>query len=183
MWLRNRKLGIPPTEDGLFGNLLIFEYFWGTLPPLPPPPSSTLTFFCPTPLLYPLLSPFALSPLPSSPPPALSPVPSAPRSSSRPLPSSLPRLLSSTLPPSTRSLCPINNRPIRKVEFWRRESIRGALPPDTTNILGRRCLLDPPLNGVTALQTSLHLGAEAPSLLCVLCVFVFWGEVVSFCFV
>ena len=31
MWMRNRNLGIPLTEDGLFGNLLTFEYFRGAL--------------------------------------------------------------------------------------------------------------------------------------------------------
>ena len=28
MCTTNRNLGIPPTEDGLFGNLLIFQCFW-----------------------------------------------------------------------------------------------------------------------------------------------------------
>ena len=28
--MRNRNLGIPAKEDGLVGNLLIFDYFWGS---------------------------------------------------------------------------------------------------------------------------------------------------------
>ena len=39
MCMRNRNLGIPPSDDGLFWNLLIFEYFWVPSLPLPPPHS------------------------------------------------------------------------------------------------------------------------------------------------
>ena len=61
MWVRNRNPGIPPTEDALLENLLIFEYLWGTLP---------LSL---RPLSYPL-SLSTLSPLPSLPLSARSPV-------------------------------------------------------------------------------------------------------------
>ena len=32
MCMRNRTMGMPALEDGLFGSLLIFAYFWGTPP-------------------------------------------------------------------------------------------------------------------------------------------------------
>ena len=61
----NRNLGIPPTEDGRFGNLYIFEYFWGTLP-LPPAILPYSLHPPPRTLLCPPLSPPALSLLLSS---------------------------------------------------------------------------------------------------------------------
>ena len=82
MCKRNRNLGIPPTDDGSFGNLLIFDDFWGTVfqgcsgSPLLSSlslrsPSSTLLPLSPPSLLYSHLPPLTLFYLPSLHPPPL----------------------------------------------------------------------------------------------------------------